>query len=313
MSQVTPERLAGATTAVGPSILDLLPSFIHHLRAENKAPRTIQAYTEATRRLHDFLATAGMPTRVESIAREHVEAFIADQLERLKPASARSRYASLRQFFAWCEDEGEIGGSPMRKMHPPTVPEQPVPILYEEQLGALVRTTERDKSFFGLRDVAILRMFIDTGARLTEVSALAQEDLNLDSGTVRLLGKGRRVRYNPIGSKTIQAIDRYRRVRAKRPDAASAELWLGRQGPMTSYGVAEAMKRRAEQAGLGPLHVHQLRHSVAHHLRVAGVDDDSLLRLMGWRDRSMLHRYGASAADERAHAVHRKLHLADRL
>jgi integrase/recombinase XerC len=82
---------------------------------------------------------------------------------------------------------------------------------------------------------------------------------------------------------------------------------------MTSCGVVEVVQRRALAAGLGPVHAHQLRHSAAHHLRLAGAYDDSVLRLLGWRDRSMLHRYGASAADERAHATHRRLSPGDRL
>lgn len=301
----------GQTAA--PRLLDLLPSFRRHLAAENKAPRTVQAYVEAVSRLHEFVVSAGMPVAVAAITREHVEAFIEDQLARLKATSARSRYASLRQFFRWAVDEGEIPSSPMERMRPPAVPEQPVPVLSEDELRALIRVAERDQSFAGRRDAALLRVFIDTGGRLAEVAALALEDLNLDSGTVRFMGKGRRVRYNPIGSRSIRALDRYLRLRARDSAASSPGLWLGRQGAMTSYGVAEAVKRRAVQAGLGPIHVHQLRHSAAHHLRLAGADDDSVLRLLGWRDRSMLHRYGASAADERAHATHRRLSPGDRL
>jgi site-specific recombinase XerD len=109
-------------------------------------------------RLHDYLTAAGMPTAVASITREHVESFMADQLDRLKASSARSRYASLRQFFRWCQDEGEIPSSPMARMRPPAVPEQPVPVLGEEELRTLVRTTEWDSTFYGRRDAAVLRV-----------------------------------------------------------------------------------------------------------------------------------------------------------
>jgi integrase len=82
---------------------------------------------------------------------------------------------------------------------------------------------------------------------------------------------------------------------------------------MTSYWIAEAVKRRAVEAGVGDIHVHQLRHSAAHYLRLAGADDDALLRLTDWKDRSMLQGYGASAADERAPEVHKRLSPGDRL
>jgi len=82
---------------------------------------------------------------------------------------------------------------------------------------------------------------------------------------------------------------------------------------MTAFGLDELVKRRARAAGIGRINVHQLRHSAAHYLRLAGADDDSVMRLMGWRDRSMLHRYGSSAADERARATHKRIGLGDRL
>lgn len=309
MGSVTAARVAG------PQLLDLVPSFTRHLKAENKSPRTIESYVEATRRLHDFLSANGMPLAVTAITSEHIEAFMSDQLERLRPSSARARFASLRQFFAWLasRDEREIERSPMQTMKPPKVPTEPVPVISMEHLRALVRLVEHEGGFYGRRDAAIIRCFLDTGARLSEVSGVRLEDVNLDAGTVTFTGKGGHERINPIGSKTVRALDRYVRLRAGHRDANARELWLGRSGAMSPYGIAEAVKRRALRAGIGTIHVHQLRHSVAHYLRLAGADDDAVLRLMGWKDRSMLHRYGASAADERAREVHRRLGLADRL
>jgi site-specific recombinase XerD len=304
-----------AARVAAPTLLDVIPSFQRHLRAENKSPRTVQSYTEAVRRLHDFCSANGMPLEIAALTSEHIEAFLADQLARLRPASARARFASLRQFFAWLasRDEREIERSPMDNLKPPKVPPVPVPVLSIEHLKALLRTVERDGGFYGRRDAAIIRTFVDTGCRLTELSGLRVVDVDLDLGTVTFVGKGGGERRNPIGTKTIRGIDRYLRIRSGHRDAYADALWLGRSGPMTSYGIAEAVKRRAVEAGIGDIHVHQLRHSAAHYLRLAGADDDAVLRLMGWKDRSMLHRYGASAADERAREVHRRLSPGDRL
>jgi site-specific recombinase XerD len=307
MTRTTAATLAGTDATTSPTLLEMMPRFRRHLQAENKAAKTVTSYTESVHRLHEFLAKTGMPQRVAAITSEHVEAFLADQLARLRPASARVRYASLRQFFGYLVALGEVPESPMVRMRPPSVPEQPVPVLSEDELRALVRTVERDTDFLARRDAALIRLFLDSGARLSEVSALRLGDVDLDTRTVTFLGKGRRVRVNPITSKTVRAVDKYLMVRDRHPDRDLPTLWLGTQGQLTSYGVAEAVKRRAASAGLGSIHVHQLRHSAAHYLRLAGMDDDSVMRLMGWKDRSMLSRYGASMADARAHAAFRRL------
>ncbi len=303
MTRITAESLSKAPPETSPTLIELLPRFRRHLAAENKAVRTIKSYGESVERLHEFLTAAGMPLRVEAISREHLEAFVADQLERLKPASARIRYASIRQFFKWLASDGEITASPMENMKPPSVPEQPVPILADDELRALFRTVDKAprEDFLGRRDRAILRLFYATGMRLSELSGIAMADLDFkDPPTVTILGKGGRYRVVTMGRQASEAMDRYLAVRDRHPDRAHAHLWLGTQGAMTTNGIAEVVKRRAEQAGIGPIHAHQLRHTAAHKARLRGMDDDAVMMNMGWTDRSMLHRYGKSAAAERA-------------
>ena len=121
---------------VDPSVADLKRSFELHLRAENKARRTIETYLDALRLAAQFLTARNV--ELEQARREDIEAFIADQLARWKPATAANRYRSLRVFYAWLEAEGEIPVSPMAKMRPPTVPDQPVPLVREDAFRRLL-------------------------------------------------------------------------------------------------------------------------------------------------------------------------------
>jgi integrase/recombinase XerC len=187
------------------------------LEAENRSPKTIETYLEATTQLERFLERAGMPTAVASIRREHVESFIADLLSRLKPNTAANRYRALSCFFAFMVDEGEIDHSPMAHMRPPHVPEVPVPVLTDSSLTALLKTCNT-KDFADVRDTAILRVFIDFGIRLSELTHLKLDDIDLETKTVHVLGKGRRPRPVPFGPRTAKAIVSYLRARARHVD-----------------------------------------------------------------------------------------------
>ena len=154
-----------ATPANVGQLTVLLASWRLHLEAANLSPRTVRAYTDDGALFARFLADHGMPTAVAGIHREHVEAFIAAELERTSPSSAATRYRSLQQFFRWLDDEGEIDASPMAKMRPPLIPEQPVPVLPDAEIRRLLDSCA-GRDFRNRRDIAIIRLFLDTGMRL---------------------------------------------------------------------------------------------------------------------------------------------------
>lgn len=283
-------------------------AFARHLQAENKSAATVASYLTAVTQLRDFLRTQGMPLTVANIRREHVEAFLIDLRRTGKaPNSVANRYRSLQQFYRYLEAEGEVKQSPLRNIAPPKVPDNPPLTVTAEQVRALLRACN-GSSFAERRDTALITLLYDTGVRRAEITGLRLADIDPSARTMTVTGKGSRIRVVRYGRDSARALDRYLRARhtwvneARRRDryADSPWLWMGEQGPMKMYGIEQAVKRRAEQAGVTGVHLHSFRHGWADAMLRSGAHEGDVAALAGWRSRQMLDRYARSVASERA-------------
>jgi site-specific recombinase XerD len=217
------------------SVDDLARSSERHLRAQNKSPRTVEAYLEAVGQFAAYLRAHRKAHGGRSLAQargEDVEAFIIDLLGRHKPSTTtNNHYRGLHAFSRWLEDEEDLP-HPMRKLKPPAVPDQPVPVVGESQLQRLLAGCA-GKDFEARRDTALIMLLVDAGPRRGELVGMLLDAVDFEYDVIRVLGKGGRQRALPLGRKTSVALDRYLRVRARHKFAHLEALPLGQRGALT--------------------------------------------------------------------------------
>jgi len=320
-TQFTAEQLMGRELAEAGN-RRLFRSLRRDLEAAGRSPATIAAYNQGCRSLESFLISHGHNPDLAAVGRDEAAAWLT-WLQAPAPRgggyakdSVASYFRSVRRFYNFLVADEVIERSPLARISQPAESGKPIDFPTVEEIRAVIATCKggRKATFEELRDEMVIRLFAEAGGpRCNEVAALPLDGIDLETDTMRICGKGNKWRIIALSPKTAKCVEKYLRARAQHPHAHVDRLVLGQCGAMRPHGLYQMVKRRCARAGLKPWHPHQFRHASAARAKRAGMHRDDMKRLFGWSSDTMLDRYGAADADERALEAARRLNLGNDL
>lgn len=292
-------------------MVEVLAEFSDWLATERGvSSNTTASYGNDLRKYVEFLASSGKadPTGAEA---KDVFAYLAFLSEcGMSPASIRREISSLRAFHRFLVAEGRINDDPMRDVVVPRIWRRVPKALTLPEIERLLAQPDSDKPL-GARDKAMLEFAYATGMRVSEVVGFRQNDLNVNAGTARCVGKGSRERLIPVGSVALKWIETYcRDVRPTLVKGRSQDVlfvnWRG--GRLSRMGFWKILAGYARSAGLkSKVTPHVLRHSFATHLLEGGAGLRDVQQMLGHKDIATTQIY-TKVDMEYLREVHRKFH-----
>jgi integrase/recombinase XerD len=286
------------------------------------AENSLAAYRRDLRRYAAFLRARGEtdPARIgEDVVHayvRHLETLVDDEGHRVLAASSVARaVVAVRSFHRFCAREGFVDRDPSEEVGAPPVPAGIPKALDEEEVDLLLRAVTGDDPL-AQRDRALLELLYGTGIRISEAVGLDVDDIDLEDGVVRVLGKGSKERIVPVGRGARDAIDAYvrdgrRALRgpgSRRAGDAAALVLNARGGRISRQSCWTIVKRAGERVGLGErLSPHVLRHSCATHMLDHGADLRVVQELLGHASLSTTQVY-TKVSPERLRAAYEAAH-----
>lgn len=297
---------SGKSEAAAKPADDPVAAFLSWLRVEkNFSAATIRAYAADLDQfarfcagVEPFAATAVRtpPPAIDPgrVTLRTVRGFLgARGAQGLKASTLGRKLAALRTFFRFLNREGLLQGNPARPIPSPAKPKTLPPVLTVDEASRLLETPGGPPRS-PLRDRALLELLYSSGLRVSELTGLNLEDLDLPGGSVRVRGKGRKERIVPVGRKAIEAVQAYlaRERRGGGTGASAIFLNLRNGARLTSRSVHRLLGSRALRQGWQkPISPHALRHSFATHLLAGGADLRAIQEMLGHRSLSTTTRY----------------------
>ncbi|MDH4016156.1 MAG: tyrosine recombinase, partial [Actinomycetota bacterium] len=273
------------------TIDELRDAYLIHVKVERGlSPATVTAYAADLTRLGESLAARGVD-RVANVRRTDVVAFLHELDDRgLAPRTRQRMLSAVRRMFTWAQAEGLLEADPLEGVTAGKAPRTLPKVLLPEETDRLIGACD-DGTPLGHRDRAMLEMLYGAGLRVSELVGLPLAAVDRRGGLVRVVGKGRKERWVPVGESALDALEQYleeaRPALLKRRGGRSQAVFVtNRGGPMTRQNFFALIRKRALQADLPADKVspHVLRHAFATDLLEGGADLRAIQAMLGHAD-----------------------------
>ncbi|MDD5115503.1 MAG: site-specific tyrosine recombinase XerD [Candidatus Omnitrophica bacterium] len=290
---------------------ELIDSFLDYLTVERGlAKNTVVAYRQDLNIYLDFMERRGISALSRISKNDIVEFMLFEKGQGVSPRSISRRLAAIRMFHRFLSRERILKDDPTNLIDSPKLWKKVPDTLSLNEVESLISQPDvRLKQ--GARDKAILETLYATGMRVSECTDLKANNVNLDIGFLRCVGKGNKERVIPLGKKAIHSINRY--LQSSRPyflkGRSSEFLFVNRSGDKLSrQSVWKLITQYAKEAGIKkPIKVHTLRHSFATHLLERGADLRSVQEMLGHSNISTTQIY-THIDKERLKTIHKMFH-----
>ena len=301
-----------------PRLVALLPLWLDHLLAQRGlSPRTGEAYGRDVENFFLFAEEAaaeikpvGATHALESFpANRHIFLYLSWMRGRRNTGRTLARRLSaLRAFFAYAVEEGVLAANPAALVENPRLPGHLPEVLSREEMESLLALPDMNTKN-GWRERCMLELLYAAGLRVSELCSLTVGDIDLQTGLVKVFGKGAKERLVPLHDLAVRLLGEYLRNWRGQFKPQGKQLFVNRLGQgLTRQFVWKRIKALALEAGIRrAISPHTFRHSFATHLLEGGADLRAVQTLLGHADISATEIYTHVQA-ERLRGIHRRFH-----
>ena len=285
-------------------------------KQRGQSPNTVKAYARDLEAFTGFCDRHyGGQWTWSTVDRLGIRGFLGELQRRgLSKRSAARALSAVRSLYRYLQENHGVPNNIARAARMPKLDKRLPTYMDREQTQALFDWAEARAAgddFSATRDLAMLELFYSTGIRLSELSGMNLEDLDLLSDQAKVRGKGRKERIVPVGSRAVAALRRYlthRETAVARPGGDRRAVFVTRHGRrLAPRGVQRAIHVMFDAVGGDTLRVHSLRHTFATHMLDAGADLRAVQELLGHASLSTTQVYTHTSV-ERLKKVYNQAH-----